>query len=329
MRLRAARAALLCASVGLVVAACSPAPAPAPKVAADTGSARFVYVVGCDARVDKLDLADQKKVESFLLSERSGSPPAVAAAPDGKIDGCLAQRVVTDGKGESVSLIAPRNARLDSDGLQEFQALTFSVPEWKLTATLPIGKLPEAPRLKLDAAAGLRVLNDAQWTPVTMLELSKYKGQPADAAGLVLASSGNTSLLSLLSAKSEKLAFGLADSAALTVTRLDNLPVTTLGHVHLAPGGGYVLVEATESDETNAKATGALQLYDAAGKRVGEWKDEAIRNMAFVALTPNGNAVYRSDTGYHFLAMGRPFGAAAVTKPMPELTEPGLVFSSK
>ena len=271
-------------------------------------------------------------MESFLLSERSGSPSAVAAAPDGKMDGCLAQRVVVDSKGGKVSLIAPKSARLDSDGLQEFQALTFLLPEWRLTATLPAGKLPEAPRLELDADGGVRVPNDEHWTPVTTLDLSKYKGQDADAGGLVLASSGNTSLLSLLSVKSDKsdkLAFGLADPIALTVTRLGNLPVTTLGHAHLAPGGGYVLVEATESAETNAKTTGALKLYDAVGNRVGEWKDEGIRNMVFVALTPNGNAVYRSDTGYHFIAMGLPFGTAAITKPMPELAEPGLVFSAK
>ena len=162
-----------------------------------------------------------------------------------------------------------------------------------------------------------------------MLDLNKYKGQEADAAGLVLASSGNTSLLSLLSAKSDKLAFGLADLTAHTVTRLDNLPPTSLGHVHLAPGGGYVLIEATEGADPQAKTTGALQLYDVVGKRVGEWKDESIRSMVFVALTPNGTAVYRSDNGYHFLAMGRPFGAASVTKPMPGLAEPGLVFSAK
>ena len=54
----------------------------------------------------------------------------------------------------------------------------------------------------------------------------------------------------------------------------------------------YVLVEATESGETNAKTTGALKLYDANGNGVAEWKDEGVRNMAFVALTPIGNAVY-------------------------------------
>jgi hypothetical protein len=162
-----------------------------------------------------------------------------------------------------------------------------------------------------------------------MWDLSNYKGQGADAGGLVLESSGNTSLLSLLSAKSDKLAFGLADPTALTVATLESLPVTTLGHAHLAPGGGYVLIEATESAEKDAKPTGVLHLYNAAGRRVSELKVEGIRSMAFVALTPNGYAVYRSDNRYQFIAMGRAFGAVAVTKPMPELAEPGLVYSAQ
>lgn len=326
---RPARTALLCAVAAWLVNACSPAPAPVPKIATNNASTRFLYVVNCDARVDKLDSSTRKLVESFLLSERSGSPPAVAAAPDRKMDGCLAQRVVADSKGENVSLVAPKSARLDSDGLQEFQALTFVLPEWRLTATLPAGKMPEAPRLELDASGRVHVLNDENWTPVTMLDLSKYKRQDAATGGLMLASSGNSVLLSLLSAKSDKLAFALADTTALTVTRLENLPVTTAGHAHLAPGGGYVLVEATESPQTDAKTTGALKLYDAAGNRVGEWADESIRNMAFVALTPTGDAVYRSDSGYRFIALGRPFGTAAVTKPMPDLAEPGLVYAAK
>lgn len=90
-----------------------------------------------------------------------------------------------------------------------------------------------------------------------------------------------------------------------------------------------MLVEATEGADLEPKTTGALQLYDAAGNHVGDWKDESIRSMMFVALTPNGAAVYRSDAAYRFLAMGRPFGDAAITRPMPGLAEPGLVFSAK
>ena len=326
--MRAAPAVLLVAASGLAVIACSPTPAPAPNVSLDNTSNRFLYVVNCDSRVDKLDLTRQEVVASFHLNDRAGSSSAVPASPDGKIDGCLVQRVVTDVKGEKVSLIAPKSARLDSDGLQEFQALTFVLPDWRLTATLPAGKLPEAPRLKLDANGSPQVLNDAQWTPETMWDLSMYKGQD-NASGLVLESSGVAALLSLLSAKSDKLAFGLAESTARTLVNLESLPITTLRHVHLAPGGGYVLVEGTESTEKDAKTTGVVHLYNAVGEYVAERKDDSIRSMVFVALTPNGYAVYQSENRYQFIAMGRPFGALAVTKPMSELAEPGLVFSKK
>jgi hypothetical protein len=135
--------------------------------------------------------------------------------------------------------------------------------------------------------------------------------------------------LSLLSAKSDQLALGLADQRARTVTRLADPPPTTLRHVHLAPGGGFVLVEATDSRNAPARRTGALRLYDASGKPVAEWQDERIRNMAFVALTGNGMAVYSASGDYQFIAMGRPFAATPVTMPMPELAAPGLVFAAQ
>jgi hypothetical protein len=330
-------AGLLCTVLAFLVAACSKAPtAPAASASATARqhnagsvSAAFLYAVNCDARVDKLDLVNRKVVASFHLSERSGSPPAVTTAPDGKMDGCLAQRVVSDGQGSRVGLIAPKSARLDSAGLQEFQALMFQLPDWRLTATLPAGRRPEAPHLMLDSDLALRVVDDAQWNPVTLLDLGKYKGQDAQAGGLLLASSGHMTLLSLLSSKPGPLALGLADLQTLTLTRLVDVPTTNLGHVHLAPGGAYVLVETTETADSNAKTTGALVLYDSSGVRVGQWQDEGTRNMRFVALTPKGDAVYRAGSEYHFVAMGRSFSAAAVSKPMPDLVEPGLVFSAQ
>ena len=327
-----ARLAVLYLTIGVLTAACSPKPASAP--ATHTASvlavgSRFLYVVSCDGRVDKLDTVEKIKIDSFLLSERSGTPPAVPAAPDGRMDGCLTQRVVADAKSGKVSLIAPRTARLSPDGSQEFQALTFSLPEWKLSSIRSAGRLPEAPRLELDAGGGVRIPNDAQWTPVMLMDLSKYHGQDSGAAGLMRASSGNTTLLSLLAATSKRPVFALADRSAGVVTVLDALPTTSLGHVHLAPGGGYVLVEVTQSADPAADLTGVLQLRDANGKRVGEWTDASLRGMVLVALTPNGTAVYRSQTTYRFLDLGRPFGNASVTKPRPELAEPGLVYAAK
>lgn len=307
---------------GLLAVACSPA----QDVIEAT---RYLSVVNCDARVDKLDTHARKQVDSFHLSKHSGSPAAVPLAPDGRMDGCLAQRVLVDSAARQVRLIAPKQARLDSAGLQEFQLLTLSLPDWKLLDVRPAGKLPEAPQLQQDAAGGVRVLRNGEWTPVMQMDLRGYTGYDSAVGNLILASSGSVSLLSLLTAKSERLALGLADQRIRALTPLADVPPTTLRHVHLAPGGGFVLIEATEGTDTSAKRSGVLRLYDARGKRVAEVVDERVRGMTFVALTPNGMAVYHSGSAYYFVSFGHTFGNAAVTAPFPDPGSPGLVFTAR
>src|SRR5260221_358491 len=58
---------------------------------------RYLYTVYCNGTVDRLDLVQRSKVGSFQLSERSGSPPAVAALaqPGVRPGGCLADRKST------------------------------------------------------------------------------------------------------------------------------------------------------------------------------------------------------------------------------------------
>jgi hypothetical protein len=102
-----------------------------------------------------------------------------------------------------------------------------------------------------------------------------------------------------------------------------------LRHVHLAPGGGYVLVEVTEAAGSTAKRTGVLRLYDNNATQVAELVEPRIRDMAFVALTPNGIAVYQKGGAYDFIPMGRAFGSAKVTTPLPALAEPGLVYAAR
>ncbi|MCC7067246.1 MAG: hypothetical protein IT523_02200 [Burkholderiales bacterium] len=302
--------------------------------------ARYLYVVDCDGRVDKLDTEARRKVASFHLSDKSGSPPAVATAPDGKMDGCLAARVLPDASGQQVSLIAPKTARQDSEGLQEFQRLTFSLPDWKLVAAVPAGKLPEAPQLQRDASApqGVRVLRDDQWMPVTYLDLQEYAGKSADIDGIIVESSSGVSLLSLLDApQSKQLALGLANTVTRKLTKLNDLPPTTLHHVHLAPGGGYVLVEVVNNAGNGVVTrTGALRLYDDSGKVAVGLTDERLgkpgSTLGFIALTGNGDAVYGEGGDYYFVALGRAFpnpASAAVTAPIPDPVAPGVVFAAQ
>ena len=304
-----------------LLAACSKAPETAV-------AQRYLYVVNCDATVDKIDTIEGKAVQSFSLRERSGSRPAIAVASDGKMDGCLAQRVLADTAGQQVHLIAPKDARLDSEGLQDFQQLTFKLPDWALLANKPAGKSAQAPWLQSDLTGGARVVADAEWSVQTQLDVRAYRGANADTGGLVIATSGAMALLSVLSANSESLALGLADQTARTLVRLGSVPTTNLRSVHLAPGGEFVLIEATDGAQSGAVRSGALHLFDRSGKAVAQWQDERIRNMAWVAITPSGAAVYHSGKDYHFVNLGRRFGSAPVNSPAPAQAGPGLVFAA-
>jgi hypothetical protein len=314
-----------------------------PQPAAQSpDTARFLYVINCNGRVDKLDTREKKLVSSFALSERSGAPSAVPSLADsgGQIDGCLAQRVIVDSSGTQVSLIAPKNARLDANGLQDFQALSFTLPSFTLTRAQPAGTLAEAPWLQRDATGTLQVLPDNPLlTALTAapLDVQALKGAAKDMGGLLLQTSGDVSLLSLLVKDSTALALGLADAKTRTLTQLAELPPTTLNHVHLAPGGGYVLIELTAATAPHSR-TGALRIYRInSNKPVAELTDERLRDdssLRFAALTANGQAVYSNAAGaYHFVALGHSFGTAAVAQ-SPLATPaaapaPGLVFAAE
>ena len=301
-------------------------------------SARFLYVTNCNGRVDKLDSRERKLVSSFALSqrtERSGQPSAVPslASAGGQMDGCLAQRVLPNATGTAVSLIAPKDARLDGSGVQDFQVLTFALPQWTLTSAAPAGKSAVAPWLQRDGAGELQVLADDPQLAAAAIDMREFKGATNDMGGLRLQSSGDVSLLSLLFKDSTALALGLANQKTRTLIRLAELPATTLRHVHLAPGGGFVLVEATSASAPQQRS-GALRLFDGSGKPVADITDERMRSMAFIALTPNGVAVYvDAAAAYHFVSLGHTFGSSAVV-PSPlalpsAAPSPALVFAAE
>ena len=325
-------------TLSVLLAACNKPQDAAKSVVQSAQSTRFLYVVNCSGRVDKLDTRERKLVSSFTLAERSGTATDAPAVPSlassgGQMDGCLAQRVLVDAAGTAVSLIAPKDARLDSNGLQDFQALTFALPQWTLTRTEPAGKLAVAPWLQRDAAGKLRMLPENPSLATVPLDLREFKGAANDIGGVLLQSSGDVSLLSLLLKDSTQLALGIANAKTRTLTTLPELPPTTLRHAHLAPGGGFVLIEATSVAAPNQR-TGALRLADANGKTVADLSDERVRNMAFIALTPNGLAVYADAAGaYHFVSLGQPFGATEVVQsPLAAPSAapaPALVFAAE
>ncbi len=286
------------------------------------GNPRYLYVIDCDGRVDKLDMIERKKISSFALTERAGSTSGAPVIPSpegaaGRMDGCVAQRAQVDPAGATVSLIAPKGARVDAEGLQEFQVLTFTLPQWTLTGARPAGRSAEAPWLVRDTTGTLQVRPDNPLLTAPAPDVQALTGADADAGGVLLQSSANGLLLSLLFKNTKAFVPGLANTETRTLTRLTDLPPTAQRFVHLAPGGGFVLVEAV-APAVPHRRTGALRLYDATGRAVADVVDERLRQMEFVALTPNGLAVYAAASGeYHFVSLGKTFAAAVVvTSPL-------------
>lgn len=309
-----------CAALCVGLAGCNKPQDSVKNVLQSAISARFLYVISCDGRVDKIDTREKKLVSSFALSERterterSGQPSAVPslASAGGQMDSCLAQRVLPNATGTAVSLIAPKDARVDSNRVQDFQVLTFALPQWTLISAAPAGKSAVAPWLQQDGAGKLQVLADDPQLAAAAIDLREFKGGTSDMGGLLLQSSGDVSLLSLLFKDSTALALGVANAKTRTLVRLAELPATTFRHVPLAPGGGFVLVEATSAAAPDQR-TGTLRLFDGNGKRLADVTDERMRTMAFVALTPNGLAVYGDAAGaYHFVSLGQTFGNIGV-----------------
>ena len=324
-----------CAAFCVVLAGCTKPQDNVESASSSVHGARFLYVVYCDGRVDKIDTREKKLLSSFALSERSGQPPAVPslASAGGQMDGCLAQRVLINAAGTAVSLLAPKDARLDGSGVQDFQVLTFSLPQWTLSSAEPAGKLAVAPWLQRDGASKLQVLPEDPQLAAALIDLRAFKGATNDMGGLLLQSSGAVSLLSLLVKDTTQLALGVANVETRTLKRLVELPATSLRHVHLAPGGGFVLVEAVSAAAPHQR-TGALRLFDANGKPVADITDERMRNMAFVALTPNGLAVYGDASGaYHFVSLRQTFGSTSVVQSplaLPSAApDPSLVFAAE
>ena len=294
-------------------------------------SGRFLYVVECEARVVKLDTSEGKMLATIALAEQSSLVPKVHSAQSG-LDGCIAESVLRDATGKQVNVIVPTSTRVNSEGKRDFQWLTFALPEWTFVSAKPAGTgLEQPPFLRRDASAVISVKRAEERSLSAELDLREYKNTGSVLANTIIESSGDTSLLRVFTADKARFTLGLANQRTRALTLLAELPSTTVTNVHLAPGGDYVMAEITEPNSSPIRLTGALRLYDATGNAVADVKDEGIRNSAFLALTPNGSAVYRSGNEYRFVMVapkGTRFGNAAVSQPSPEF-RPGLVFAGE
>ncbi|MCZ2133894.1 MAG: hypothetical protein LC098_00445 [Burkholderiales bacterium] len=289
-------------------------------------AARYLYVVDCIGRVDKIDTLQQELAASHVLTEPMALPSAPwVALPliEGGRDGCLTQSPLINADGTELSLIASKGARTDADGMMDYQILTFRLPQWTLVAAKHWGRADDN-RLQLvrDGDGALRVLADP---PQTTAGRSYAFGAGGNAIwGKWVQRSAGVSLIALSGPRRDEFLLGLAkvDGDAGGLVRIANDLYTDPRFVHLAPGGTFVLVEEVTPSDNRPLRTGRLRLYDSTGAMAGELHDDTLPGstwgeMTFVTITPNGYAVYvdRYSGAYRFVPLGRTFANEPVEVP--------------
>jgi hypothetical protein len=284
-----------------------------------TTPARYLYVVTCDARVDKLDTTTDRKIGAYELAQRTGNqtliPPVV-----GTLDGCLAYQAVYDPKASIFRTVVPVEVQPKADGTKDYRVLAFSVPDLQWLNTASAGTNLDAPP---------RVEGETAGPPQTDLDLSAFTPDRTAIPNQILESSAEKVLLRIFTANPSDLMLAVADRRSHTLVRLQSVVPTVAPAVHLAPGGEVVLVEETEAGGSHPAKNGKLSLYDAkTGSRIQEFSDPHIKELYFLTISPTGKAIYHSGETYWFLDLGKTFPVDAVTRVGPG-DSPAMFFADR
>lgn len=341
-----------------LLTACSPenantvSPVHVPKAAdgRENTQRMNMYVVYCNGTVDHLDLAKQTKVTSFQLSDRSGSPPAVAKVPAAGVrpDNCLARpasltEALPQDEGNAFIVASAQLQREDTNGRMPYSLLNFSVPAWTLQGRQDLGSFDvlngTLPRIARGSDGRLRP-QPADIDPASELraELSQYEGGTTLTFATPVATSANTVLIGYTTSQdAHGAAYALMHRTQRSIVRIEGIPGSDPEPaLTLAPGGQFVLhsVRALSSkqDSLQLAATGELRLYGADGKLVSQQTDERVAGGWYpIALTPQGAAVYTDRHGnYRFVSLGRMFGVEPVQDPSTDDldgTRPGVIYA--
>ncbi len=299
------------------------------RTSAFAESDRFLYVVGCGAQLSKVDTSLGVKTDSVDLVTRT-SGQRVIPEIRGVLDGCLTYQAVYDAKASLFYTVVPEQAESKTDGTKDYRILGFSVPAVRLENEMSAGdSLAEPPHLEIDEAGRVAVDKPSQWTPQTSLDLREYELGGSPPANQILEASGNCVLLRLFSGRGDGLTIGIADRKTKKLRLLNELPITTARNIHLAPGGQAVLVEEVVSSGASVEKTGRLILFDgSAGSPVLRLSEPGIKNLAFLAISPNGKAIYHRNDDYLVIALGRQFSGDPVSRPVTE-GYPGFFFADR
>jgi hypothetical protein len=287
---------------------------------------RYLYVVTCDARVDKLDTSTARKEASYDLAASALS--AILPAGNQAVDGCLAYHSVFDAEEALLYFVSPTQAQANPDGTQNYRVLGFSVPSMKLVKNLPAGaNQSEAPHLELAPDRSPRVVPATQWRAATEVDLAAYAPNHEALPNQIIESSGDRILLRTFAASPEELRLAVANTKTKDLIWLKSPPPTTALLAHLAPGGDVVMIEVTEAGKATEK-TGKLALFDAnTGTSLQEMEDGRTRSQYFLAISPDGKGVYHAGQNYSFVDLKRTFSSQAVAHPL-DPNRPAAFFAN-
>jgi hypothetical protein len=278
--------------------------------AKDGAGERYLYVVGCAATVDKLDLRIPKKIGSYDLSVLAANALPQVNASNATFDGCLTNGALYYAADGRFYTVAPVRAQLNEQGKDDYQLLAFSVPDLKFVSKAAAGNdLPEAPRLRRDSGQP-RCIRAAEADEKFELDLSSYSPDKKRISNLILERSGSKTLLQITENEPDSCC-AIADGSTMQVVRLKPSFPAVSQNFHLAPGGQVALAE----EVVGQKKTGSLELLGAAtGLPVTRMKSSSsIEELTFLTITPSGLAIYHAAGEYVFVKLGRSFPAEDIS----------------
>lgn len=275
----------------------------------------YLYVVTCDARVDKLDTTAARKDASYDLA--ASALREILPAGNQAIDGCLAYHPVFDPEGALLYFVSPIQAHADPNGTRDYRVLGFSVPSMKLVKNLPVrANQTEAPHVELAPDRSPRIVPAMEWHDATEIDFAAYGPTHEALPNQIIERSGDRILLRTFAASPEELRLAVANIRTKTVVWLKSPPPTTALLAHLAPGGDVVVIEVTEAGKASAK-TGTLALFDSdTGASLQEIADGRARSQYFLAISPDGKGVYHAGENYSFVDLKRTFSSHSVAHPL-------------
>ncbi len=278
--------------------------------AARPSSPRTFYLAGCGGQVATVDTVTGRSRTVDLLPRLQIAP--VHGAPGATFDGCLLNQAVYVAKSKLFYTVVPDTATTPGYGTTHYRVLGISVPGLRVGGVVKrLASEGEVPRIAA-GPGGVIVAPD----PATALDLAAFDRDRAT-GNQIIETSGSTALIRLFTGD-DRLVLGVADTATRKVVRLRNVIPTTALNVHLAPGGGQVYVEAVDRAHDKAVKTGTAATYDArAGVKLRTLTDPRIARLAFVAISPNGKAIYAANEATALIDLGARFTADPVTSATP------------